>query len=95
MIISANSVFASNFSQIPSNFICLTIFVTLKFLTQFQLKIRATNKQKILRFTLLDNYIPDLLTEVQICVESLPSLVYDAFLKDKVNSSQNITDFNN
>ena len=32
--------------QTPSNLICLTTFVTLRPLTQFQLKIRATNLEK-------------------------------------------------
>ena len=38
--------FASSLPQTPSNLICLTIFVTLRPLTQFQPKIRATNMQK-------------------------------------------------
>ena len=38
--------FVFNWPQTSSKLICLTIFVTQRPLTQFQLKIRATNMQK-------------------------------------------------
>ena len=52
--------------QNPPNLICLTIFVNRRLLTQFSPKTRTTNSQKALKFVLLDNYSPDLFTEVQI-----------------------------
>ena len=57
--------FTSNLPQTPSNLILLTNFVTLRPLTLFQPKIRATKLQKARKFVLLDNYFPDLFTEVQ------------------------------
>ena len=56
--------FASNLPQTPSNFICLIIFVTLRPLTQFQLKITANNMQKCAQW--LDDYFSNLLTEFEI-----------------------------
>ena len=58
--------FASDSPQAPSNSIFWTTLVTLRFSTQFQLKIRATKFQKVLNFVLLDNYFTDLSTEVEI-----------------------------
>ena len=51
----------------------------------------------MLKFVLLDNYFPDLLTEVQIWSwkHFKLGLEHFLFLKDKVNSSQIITVFNN
>ena len=49
--------------QATSNLICLTILVTLRPVTQFSFKSRAT-KLKKLKFVLLHNYFSDLFTEV-------------------------------
>ena len=42
----------SNSPHTPLNLICLTIFVTLRPLAQFEPKIRATNLQKITKICL-------------------------------------------
>ena len=57
---------ATNCPQTLSNLICLTIFLLLRPLKQFQPKIKATNLQKRTKFFLLDNFFPDLFTEVRI-----------------------------
>ena len=68
----------SNSPQTPSNLIRLTVSTTLRPLTQFSPKIRATNlpkMPKVLKLVLLDNYFPDLFKPFKF------------FQKDKVNSS--------
>ena len=66
MIVPPKTPPAPNSPQTPSNLICLTIFVTLRPLTQLSPKISATNLQKALNFSFLDNYFPDLSTEAKI-----------------------------
>ena len=69
MVVFANRFFFS-LVPFPFKFNVLENFVTLRPLTLFQPKIRTTKLQKKtkkkLKFVLLDNYFPDLFTEVQI-----------------------------
>ena len=58
--------FASNSPGTLSNFIWLTDFLTLRFLTMFNLKLEQLICKKILKFDLLNKYFPDLVTETQI-----------------------------
>ena len=65
-------------------------------LAQFQPKISATNLPKVLNFVLLENPFSDLFTEVQIRYRKTFKFASGRFFhKDKVNSSQNMTVFNN
>ena len=59
-------ILASESPQTPSNLICLTIFVILGPWHSFNLKLEQLICKKALKFVLLDNYFPDLFTEVQI-----------------------------
>ena len=56
----------SNVPHTLWNLICLSIFVTLRVLTQFSLKLKSVICKKVLELILLDNYFPDLFTGVQI-----------------------------
>ena len=58
--------FGSNSSQSSSNLILWTNLVTMRFFTQFQLKLEQLSCKKVLNFILLDNYFADLFTEIQI-----------------------------
>ena len=95
MIVSGNSFFASNLPQSPSNLILWTILVTMRFFTQFQIRIRATRLRKSANSILLDNYFTDLFTEIQIRYRRTFKLGQGRFQKGKVNFSQNMTIFNN
>ena len=57
-------VFASNSPQAPLKLICLTIFVTLRPLTQFYCKLEGLSHKKVLKLILLVNYFSDFSTEV-------------------------------
>ena len=57
--------FASCLLQISSTLICLTIFVALMLLTQFQPPIKSIDLQKSAKIC-LNKFLPDLFTEVQI-----------------------------
>ena len=76
--------FASNSPQIPSNLICLTIFVIVRHLAQFQPKIRVTNLQKSAKIclTLITTFTIFSLSS-KFSIESLSRLVYDGFLERK------------
>ena len=73
--------FAANLLQTPSNLMLLINFFTLRPLTLFHAKIRATKFQKVLKFVLLDNYFPDLYTEVQISYWNLFKFGLGCFLE--------------
>ena len=95
MIVSGNSFFASNLPQSPSNLIFWTILVTMRFFTQFQIRIRATRLRKSANFILLDSYFTDPFTEVQIRYRKTFKFGQERFQKDKVNFNQKMTIFNN
>ena len=58
--------FDSNSPETPSNLISLTILVTLRPFTLFNLKLEQLSCKKVLKFALLGNYFSDLFTEVKI-----------------------------
>ena len=57
---------ASNLSQTLSNFISLTIFVTLMSSHSFNAKFEQFSYKKMLKFALLANSFSDLFVEVEI-----------------------------
>ena len=65
MTVSGNSFFDYNLPQSPSNLSFWTTLVTMRFFTQFQLKIQQLSRKKVLNFVLFDNDFHDLFTEVQ------------------------------